>query len=149
MTNLVCELSNGLNNVMVDVPEIGTAYYYIDMSGVEFATWEGDDFDQTLFERGEVFCNRDAAERALRVRKTHFKLRQLARQLNTEPIDFKNPEATKWCLRKSIWEGKLKMSPMGGVYMPGQVYFTDNVLDKIMEVIPASDLWEYCKEDLQ
>ena len=127
-------------------PAINEEYYYIDSCGKIIRTiWLDDDLDKVKFEIGNVFNTRDDAERAVRRRKTHQKLKELAAKWNDEPI-IVDKYQTKYGLYL-LASGRLEMYSTDYATVPNTVYFNHNVLDDILEEIPEDELIEYCKGD--
>ena len=128
-------------------PDIDEEYYYIDSyARVIRTTWLDDEnLDKIKFEIGNVFRTYDDAEREIRRRKTHQKLKELAAELNTEPIDLNNCLQYKWFVYYHAIDKNVRMTYTRATYAPGKVYFTECCLDMILEAIPEEELIEYCK----
>lgn len=128
-------------------PKDGETYWFIS-TGIKDTTWAFDHIDEELYAIGNVFRTEDDAEREVRRRKTHQKLKELATKWNTEPIDFSNSEQVKWSL--IYVAGDINKLQMGTGYVaqePNTVYFTHDVLDQIKKEISEEELIEYCKGD--
>lgn len=127
-------------------PRDGETYWYISSAGdVLPEVWQGYDTDKGRYATGGIFRTEDDAEREVRRRKTHQKLKELAAKWNTEPIRVDNNQA-KYGLYL-LTSGKLAMYSTDYAIKPNTVYFNKYALDDILEEIPEEELIEYCKGD--
>lgn len=85
------------------------------------------------------------AEREVRRRKTHQKLKELAAKWNTEPISVDNQQV-KYGLYL-LTNGKLAMYSTDYAIEPNTVYFNKHALNDILKEIPEEEIVEYCKGD--
>ena len=128
------------------VPKKGELYWYISSTGEVFSQdWFGYNTEKGRYATGSVFRTKDAAEREVRRRKTHQKLKELAAELNTEPIDLNSCLQYKWFVYYHAIDKNVRMTYTRATYGPGKVYFTECCLDMILEAIPEEELIEYCK----
>lgn len=141
------KLLKDYEQIKVRKPEDGETFYYIDGGDIEHCVWDGFLNDRELYEMGEVFLEFEDAKREIKRRKTHHKLKELASKLNTEPINIDSCSQARWSPYYNVIDKKIIMNFTRTACDPGQVYFTDNFLDKILEVIPEEELIEYCRGD--
>lgn len=130
------------------VPKKGETYWFISSEGNTLPeVWQDYDTDKGRYVTDSVFRTKEAAERKVRRRQTHQKLKELAAKWNTEPINSGNTNQIKWFVYYHARDKVLHMDSITVMTIPNQVYFTANVFNKILKVIPEEELIEYCKGD--
>lgn len=139
------KLLKDYEQIKVRKPEDGETFYYIDGGDIEHSPWDDSLADRRLYEMGEVFLDFEDARQEIKRRQTHHKLKELASKLNTKPVNFDALDQKKWSLSYLTSDERVRMTYTYSECTPGQVYFTDDCLDEILEVIPEGALIEYCR----
>lgn len=80
-------------------PKKGDSYYVIDNDGDILCAieWENRTLDEARYEFGNVFKAEEEAEAVAEKLKIYTQLKRLAKEINTEPVDWEKEEQKKYC----------------------------------------------------
>lgn len=125
----------------------GTYYLIKDYGNVSVTNEEYDNIDSFRYSIGNYFLSSDEAEQILNRLKTYYQLKDLAEELNTEEVDWKNLKQTKYSIYLDNSEPeKLRENVLYYSQNIGDIYCTNqNFLDIAKQKIGEEKLIDLFK----
>lgn len=125
-------------------PKEGETYWFISSEGnILPEVWKNYATDRGRYATDCIFRTKDDAEREVRRRKTHQKLKEFAHRYNDgEIIELRDRHylGYDFCIKQLCFYNA------GDSIMPNTIYFKDwHFLDNLLEEISEDELIEYCK----
>lgn len=130
-------------------PKEKEPFWLMDSTGdTAFGTWsDSTTIHKTMFELGNCFKTKSEAESVSEKIKIYTKLKRLAEEINTEPIDWKNVVQEKFYIYYDCDKNKIDAFYYTNCKDIGQIYCTNkNFLKTALEQIGEENLLKLFKE---
>lgn len=123
-------------------------YWIINTNGeVDWQYWGNDDYDKPRYQLGDCFRTKEEAEAVVEKLKIYTQLKRLAKEINTEPIDWNNEVQHKYEIVYNASTNCLLQLHEANMCTIGQIYCTNfKFLEIAKERIGEENLLKLFKE---
>ena len=123
-----------------------TYWYITGFLDIDWASEHGIVLDNEYYNLHNYFKTEEEAQAVADNIKTHIELMELAEELNTEPIDWKNTEQDKFCLYYEAKSNEIGQSDEWILIFANTVYCTNSAFkDEAIKRIGEERLIKYLK----